>query len=105
MEDHGLIPGARVLLRSSNHPWLVAALFAVWRAGAIAVPTMPVLRAQELRYIVSKAKIEFAISQAELAEDIEKVRSSDSDLKTVLYFGGDGRVLSFRQAANPGIHS
>ena len=93
MEDHGLIPGARVLLRSSNHPWLVAALFAVWRAGAIAVPTMPVLRAQELRYIVSKAKIEFAISQAELAEDIEKVRSSDSDLKTVLYFGGDGRGL------------
>ena len=63
MENHGLIPGARVLLRSSNHPWLVAALFAVWRAGAIVVPTMPVLRAQELRYIVSKAKIEFAISQ------------------------------------------
>lgn len=93
MEDHGLIPGARVLLRSSNHPWLVAALFAVWRVGAIAVPTMPVLRAQELRYIVSKAKIEFAISQAELDEDIEKVRSSDSDLKTVLYFGGDGRGL------------
>jgi 2-aminobenzoate-CoA ligase len=93
VEDHGLVPGTRVLLRSSNHPWLVAALFAIWRAGAIAVPTMPVLRAQELQYLVTKAKIGLAISQSELADDIEKVRSAGGDLKTVLYFGGDGQGL------------
>jgi 2-aminobenzoate-CoA ligase len=93
VEDHELVPGSRVLLRSSNHPWLVAALFAIWRAGAIAVPTMPVLRAQELQYIVSKAKIGLAISQSELADDIEKVRASGGDLKAVLYFGGDGQGL------------
>jgi 2-aminobenzoate-CoA ligase len=89
VEDHGIRSGSRVLLRSFNHPWLIASLIAIWRAGAIAVPSMPVLRAQELSHIVAKARIEIAISQSELADDIEQVRGSGSDLKTVLYFGAD----------------
>lgn len=34
----GVGPGDRVLTWSQNDPWLVAAYFAVWRAGAIIVP-------------------------------------------------------------------
>ena len=89
VEEHGVRPGSRVLLRSFNHPWLIASLIATWRAGAIAVPTMPVLRAQELSRIVAKARVEVAISQFELADDIEQVRASGSDLQTILYFGAD----------------
>src|SRR3974377_1114938 len=58
VEDHGIRSGSRVLLRSFNHPWLIASLIAIWRAGAIAVPSMPVLRAQELSHIVAKARLE-----------------------------------------------
>ena len=53
----GLVPGARVLLRSANNPMMVAAYFAVIKAGGVAVATMPLLRAKELAYPLGKAKI------------------------------------------------
>ncbi len=37
--------GSRVLLRGSNGPMLAASVLAVMKAGCIAVPTMPLLRA------------------------------------------------------------
>ncbi len=38
LQRAGVGPGDRVLTWSQNDPWLVAAYFAVWRAGAIIVP-------------------------------------------------------------------
>ncbi len=51
VEDLGLVTGDRVLLRGPNNPWLVACWFAVLKAGGVVVPTMPLLRAGELRTI------------------------------------------------------
>src|SRR5262245_48835374 len=48
VDDMGLIPGNRVLLRSPNNPMLAACWFAVLKAGGIAVTTMPLLRSREL---------------------------------------------------------
>ena len=48
VDDLGLVPGNRVLLRGFNEPWLVACWFAVLKAGGVAVTTMPLLRAGEL---------------------------------------------------------
>ena len=48
---HGVQPGNRVLLRGTNSPWLAACWLAVWKAGAVAVGTMPLLRAKELKQI------------------------------------------------------
>ena len=42
----GVVPGNRVLLRSPNSPMLAACWFAVMKVGAIAVTTMPLLRAK-----------------------------------------------------------
>ena len=39
--DLGLVPGNRVLLRGPNNPMMVAAYFAVIKAGGVAVATMP----------------------------------------------------------------
>src|SRR5262245_4379471 len=47
VEDHHIVPGNRVLLRGPNNPWLVACLFGVIKAGAVAVTTMPMLRSGE----------------------------------------------------------
>ena len=47
-DDMGVVPGNRVLLRAPNNPMLAACWFAVMKAGAIAVATMPLLRAKEL---------------------------------------------------------
>src|SRR6266498_373395 len=48
VEDLGLVPGNRVLLRGGNSVGLALAWLAVVKAGMIAVATMPLLRAREL---------------------------------------------------------
>src|SRR5512141_426139 len=57
VEDMGLVPGNRVLLRAPNNPMVAACWFGVLKAGGIAVGTMPLLRAKELTDIVTKAEI------------------------------------------------
>ena len=48
VEDYGVKPGNRVLIRSGNNPAMVAAWLAATKAGAVVVNTMPMLRAGEL---------------------------------------------------------
>src|SRR5918911_242848 len=43
VEDLGLVPGNRVLLRGPNNPWLAACWLAAVKAGAVVVATMPLL--------------------------------------------------------------
>ncbi|HEU0240724.1 MAG TPA: AMP-binding protein [Micromonosporaceae bacterium] len=51
VNDYGVVPGNRVLLRMPNNEWLVASWLAVLKTGAVAVTTMPALRATELRTV------------------------------------------------------
>ena len=70
IQDHGLIPGNRVLLRGGNSIGMALAWMAVVKAGLVAVPTMPLLRARELRAIIDKAKPQLAICEARLLEEM-----------------------------------
>jgi 2-aminobenzoate-CoA ligase len=74
VEDLGVVPGNRVLLRAGNTPMLFACWFAVMKAGAVAVTTMPMLRAMELKPICAKARIALALCDATLAEEVELAR-------------------------------
>jgi 2-aminobenzoate-CoA ligase len=67
----GLVPGNRVLLRGANHPMMAAAVLAVLKAGLIAVPTMPLLRARELGVIMEKAQVQAVLCAHALREEIE----------------------------------
>ncbi len=103
VDELGLVPGNRVLLRSANHPMLIAAWFAVLKAGGVAISTMPVLRERELVYMIGKAKVRFAISEIALADDIEAAKRSAPDLERIVYFGSgadDGleRLMASRPA-------
>jgi 2-aminobenzoate-CoA ligase len=89
VDDYGFVPGERVLIRSGNHPILIASWLAVLKAGGIAITTMPVLRERELIYMINKAKVRIAISHDNLAEDIDNAKKSAGDLEHILYFGGD----------------
>ena len=89
VEDYGMIPGERVILRASNHPMLIAAWYAVLKAGGIAISTMPVLRERELVYMIDKAKVQLAISEASLAKDIDGAQQKTGTLRDILYFGDD----------------
>ncbi len=68
VKDMGLQPGNRVLLRSPNNPMLAACWFGVVKAGGIAVATMPLLRAKELKTIIDKARVTHALCDAALAQ-------------------------------------
>ena len=101
VEDCGLVPGNRVLLRSGNHPMLAAAWYAILKAGGVAVTTMPTLRAREIEYIAAKARIQYAISHRALAEDIEAAAPACADLGRVLYFGDPADGLDALSASGP----
>jgi 2-aminobenzoate-CoA ligase len=61
----------------------------VIKAGGVAVATMPLLRAKEIAYPLTKAKIRLALCDHRLAEDMEKARALAPDLERVVYWGGD----------------
>ena len=89
VEDYGMVSGERILLRSGNHPMLIASWFAILKAGGIAIASMPVLRERELVYMIKKAKVNLAISDIKLAEDIEAAGRQTDDLRNILYFGSE----------------
>ena len=96
VEDMGLKPGNRVLLRAPNNPMMAACWFAVIKAGLIAVPTMPLLRAAELRQIVDKARVGAALCDVRLKDEMELASGQCRDMKQVLYFN-DGSPGSLEQ--------
>src|SRR5215212_9233712 len=83
VEDLGVVPGNRVLLRAPNSPWLAACWFAVMKAGAIAVATMPLLRARELTDIIAKAAVSHALCDRRLGQELEAARANCPGLRTV----------------------
>jgi 2-aminobenzoate-CoA ligase len=88
VEDYGVVPGARVLIRSPNNPALVACWLAATKAGAVVVNTMPMLRAGELGKIVDKAEIGLALCDARALEELADCARSSHFLRRVVAFDG-----------------
>jgi 2-aminobenzoate-CoA ligase len=72
VEDCGLIPGNRVLLRGGNSIGVALSWLATVKAGGIAVATMPLLRAKELGDIIEKARPTIAICDAALRDELDQ---------------------------------
>ncbi len=88
VENLGLKPGNRILIRSANNPAMVACWLAATKAGAVVVNTMPMLRAGELSVIVDKAKISHALCDTRLKDELVSCAKSSKFLKTVVGFDG-----------------
>ena len=84
VEDCGLVPGGRVLLRAANHPWLVACWFGALKAGGVAVTTSPLLRVRELSDIVQQANVGLAITDAAIAADLQSALADRDGARIVL---------------------
>ena len=89
VEDLGVVPGNRVLLRGPNGPQMAACWFAVLKAGGIAVATMPLLRARELTDIINKAQVSHALCDARLVDALKAAQPACPTLRTVAVFGTD----------------
>ena len=102
VEEMGLVPGNRVLLRGPNNPMLVACWYGVVKAGGIVVATMPLLRAKELTDVITKAEITHALCDARLAEELEAARAGCPTLSAVGYYQtAEPGGLEARMAAQP----
>ena len=88
VEDFGVKPGNRVLIRSGNNPALVAAWLAASKAGAVVVNTMPLLRARELGKIVDKAEIKLGLCDSRIADELVACAKDSRFLKQVVSFDG-----------------
>jgi 2-aminobenzoate-CoA ligase len=94
VRDLGLVPGNRVLLRSANTPMLVAATFAVIKAGGVVVCTMPMLRAKELSYPLTKARIGLALCDFGLREELQKAIAGTEHPVSLACWGKGGTIES-----------
>ena len=73
LKDLGVEKGDRILIYLKNSEEYLFSLFAIWRIGAIAIPTNRIMTSKELEYIISDSNAELMItdSAAENIVDIE----------------------------------
>jgi 2-aminobenzoate-CoA ligase len=88
VEDYGVRPGNRVLIRSANNPAMVACWLAATKAGAVVVNTMPMLRPGELAQIVDKAEVSLALCDTRLMDDLVTCAKDSRFLNAVIGFDG-----------------
>ncbi|MES2948487.1 MAG: benzoate-CoA ligase family protein [Pseudomonadota bacterium] len=89
VQDMGVVPGNRVLLHAPNNAMMVACWFAVIKVGAIAVATMPLLRAKELKPVIDKAQIRHALCDFHLAAEVQSAAQQCPTLQTIRYFNDE----------------
>ncbi|HEX7888917.1 MAG TPA: AMP-binding protein [Ramlibacter sp.] len=104
VDDLGMVPGNRVLLRGGNSIGMALAWLAVVKAGGIAVATMPLLRARELGDIIDKARPTIALCDVQLLEELELARRERPVLQTVVPFNAptEPGSLAVRSAQKEG---
>lgn len=88
VENYGVKPGNRVLIRSANNPAMVACWLAATKAGAVVVNTMPMLRAGELAKIVDKAEAGLALCDTRIKDELVACAKESRFLKQVVGFDG-----------------
>ena len=103
-EDLALVPGQRVLLRSPNNPWTVAAWLGVLKAGGVVVTTMAALRASEIAPIAQRTLPSVALADHRFAADVHTVRDTVLPSLRIVSCGGEGPDdLVARAAAKSGV--
>ena len=105
VEDFGLVPGNRVLLRGGNSIAMALSWLAAVKAGMIAVATMPLLRAKELGEIIDKSRPVLALCDGKLIAELEAAQREYPSLLTIVAFNlpDDPASLSSRAAVKSGV--
>ena len=78
--EQGVEPGDRVVVRFTNRPEAIVSCLAVQKIGAVALPSMKLLRAKELVHIINNAEASAVIVYDALLDEIDEALP---DLDTV----------------------
>ncbi|MFL6740057.1 MAG: AMP-binding protein, partial [Sphingomicrobium sp.] len=89
VEQHGLVPGNRVLLRGPNGYTMFAAWLGVLKAGGLVVATMPLLRPGEIATVIERAQISHAIVDSRFIGDFRQAVDQTHFVKHIIKYDGD----------------
>lgn len=100
VDDLGVVPGNRVLLMGYNGMDLLAAWYAVMKAGAVAVTVAPSLRTRELEAVLARAEVDVGLADRRLHPWLAEAGRSRPAWRC-LAWGQDGDLAGL-VAAKPG---
>jgi len=89
VEEEGLVPGNRVLLRGPNSYTMFAAWLGILKAGGVVVATMPLLRPGEIATIIARAEISHAIIDSRFIGDFREAVDQTHFVKSIVKYDGD----------------
>lgn len=84
LRDLGVEAGDRVLIRFPNRPEAIVSCLAVQKIGAVALPSMKLLRAKELEYIIDNAEATTVIVYDDLLGEIENALPNVESVENVI---------------------
>ncbi len=105
-KEYGVRPGERVMIRSANNPAMVACWLAITKVGAVAVNTMPMLRAKELQQVIDKASVTLVLCDARLLDELRTCVDVSGQAVRVVAFDGTAsqeEALDRAALAQPGV--
>jgi 2-aminobenzoate-CoA ligase len=89
IEDYSVRPGNRVLIRGYNSPAVAAIWLAIQKVGAVAVTTMPLLRAGELATILDIAQPDLAFCDEVIAAELQTAIVNAATCTQMVTWTGD----------------
>ncbi len=92
-EDHGVVPGNRVMLRMLNGPWTVACWLGALKAGAVVVTTMVAWRSHEVRNVCERVQPSVIVVDHRGVDDVRDVIEDLIPAGDMIVFGGDTGTL------------
>jgi len=89
VDEEGLVPGNRVLLRGPNTYTMFAAWLGVLKAGGVVVATMPLLRPGEIATVIERAQISHAMVDSRFIGDFRQAVEQTHSVKHIVKYDGD----------------
>jgi 2-aminobenzoate-CoA ligase len=89
VEEEGLVPGNRVLLRGPNGYTIFAAWLGILKAGGVVVATMPLLRPGEIATVIERAEISHAIVDSRFIGDFRQAAEQAHCVSHIVKYDGD----------------
>ncbi|MFC7115511.1 acyl-CoA synthetase [Natronoarchaeum sp. GCM10025703] len=91
LRDLGVESGDRVVVRFPNRPESIVSCLAIQKIGAVALPSMKLLRAKELNYIINNAEATKIVVYDDLLEEIENALPELDTVEDVIVAQRNGR--------------
>ena len=89
VDEEGLVPGNRVLLRGPNGYTIYAAWLGILKAGGVVVATMPLLRPGEIATVIERGEISHAIVDSRFIGDFREAVDQARHVKQIVKYDGD----------------